>query len=146
MRVFVYKAPQYGASVKQPLYGGFIHTYIYTYIHKYIHSYAQFSLSVDQHLVALERSAATIGNKQYLCIIDYHNKYAVIKQVDCFSTDNLIKHIRLFLEYGLPSKIVSDVSRNFVSEKFQDFCRCFNIHHAVSLSYNLKVMDRQRHA
>ena len=36
------------------------------------------------------------------------------------STDDLIKtHKIIFSEYGLPSKIASDVSTNFISEKFQ---------------------------
>ena len=46
----------------------------------------------------------------------------VIKQVEGFSADNVIKIGKIiFSEYGLPSKIVSDAGTNFVSEKSQDF-------------------------
>ena len=54
-----------------------------------------------------------------------------------FSTDNLIKAYKInFPEYSLPSKNSSDVGSSFVSEKFQDSCRCVSIHHAVWSSYN----------
>ena len=39
-----------------------------------------------------------------------------------------------FSEYGLPCKIVL-IKHKLLSEKFQDFCTCLIIHHAVSSSY-----------
>ena len=41
----------------------------------------------------------------------------------------------IFSQYGLPSKIISDVGTNFISEKFEDICKRLSIHHAVALSY-----------
>ena len=50
--------------------------------------------------------------------------FLVIKQVKGFNTDNLIKTGNIiFAEDRLSSKIVSEKGINFVSEKFQDFCR-----------------------
>ena len=42
----------------------------------------------------------------------------------------------IFREYGLPSKTVSDMGTNYVSEKLKEFCMSLCIHHAVSLSNN----------
>ena len=33
----------------------------------------------------------TIDNKHYLCTVDYHGKFPVIRQVEGFMADNLIK-------------------------------------------------------
>ena len=37
----------------------------------------------------------TINNKHYLCIADYHSRFSNVKQVEGFSADNLMKHVRL---------------------------------------------------
>ena len=78
----------------------------------------------------------TIDNKCYLHIVDYHSKFPIIEQVEGFGTENLIKTCKIFLEYGLTRKMVSDVSTNFISEKFENVCKRLHIHHAVSSSYN----------
>ena len=67
----------------------------------------------------------------------------MMKQIEGFSTENLIKHVRLI---GLPSKIVFDVGTNFVSGTFQDFLgtlvyirQCY--HHTTP-----RAIDKKRHA
>ena len=35
------------------------------------------------------------NNKHYLCIVDHHSRFPVIKQVKDFGTDNLMKHVKL---------------------------------------------------
>ena len=42
----------------------------------------------------------------------------------------------LFAKFGLPNKLVFDKGTNSVSEQFKDFCRCLNIDHGMTLSYN----------
>ena len=37
-----------------------------------------------------------LSNKHYICFVDYHNKFPVIIQVEGFSADNLIIHVRLY--------------------------------------------------
>ena len=73
----------------------------------------------------------TIDNKHSLCIVDYHGILPITRQVEGISRDSLIKTCQIFLEYGLPSKIVSDAGSNFVSEKFENFCKCLSMHPAV---------------
>ena len=46
------------------------------------------------------------------------------------------KNKQHFLEYMLPSKMVSDTGTNSVSEKFEKFCKQLSIHNAALLSYN----------
>ena len=61
-----------------------------------------------------------INNKHYLCIVNYQSKFMVMKQGEGFSTDNLIKLCNIiFLEYGIPSKIVLDAGTNIILEKFK---------------------------
>ena len=54
-----------------------------------------------------------IYNKNCFCIVDYHSKFPVMKWMEGFSTDNLIKACKIiFSECRLPSKIVSDAGPN----------------------------------
>ena len=39
------------------------------------------------------------------------------------------------LRYRLPSKIVSDVGTNFITEKFKNFCKRLSIWHSLSPTY-----------
>ena len=83
----------------------------------------------------------SINNKNCICIGDYHSKCPVIKQLECLSTNNLMKAPRLFLEYSLLSKTVSDAGTNCVPEKFEDFFRHLDIYHALLPSYNHQSND-----
>ena len=42
----------------------------------------------------------------------------------------------IFLEYGLPRKIMSDEGSNFISEKFETFCKTLSIECAKSSSFH----------
>ena len=76
-----------------------------------------------------------INNKYFLCIVDYHSKIPIVKQVEEFSTDKLIKNMQdYFSDYGLPSKIVSDMDTDFVSDTFENFCERFGIPRLPSLA------------
>ena len=44
----------------------------------------------------------TVNNKHFLCIVDYHIKFPIVKQVEGFTADNLMKTYKLiFSEYRL---------------------------------------------
>ena len=74
-------------------------------------------------------------NNNYLCIVDYHSKFPIVKKAEDMSTDSLILACKfIFSEYGLPKKIMSDVGGNFISEKFRQFCKNMNIEQATSSS------------
>ena len=60
---------------------------------------------------------STLNNKHNLYIIDYHSKFPIIKTTENLSADSLILMSKfIFAEYGLPKKIMSDSSGNFVSD------------------------------
>ena len=40
---------------------------------------------------SLGAAIIAIYNKHYLCIVDYHRKFPIVKQVEGFSKDDLIK-------------------------------------------------------
>ena len=47
--------------------------------------------------------------KNYLCIVDYHSKFPVIKKMEDLSADSLILTCKIiFAEFGLPKKIILD--------------------------------------
>ena len=55
--------------------------------------------------------------KYYLCIVDYHSNFQVIKMTGHLLGDCLILLCQgLFSEYGLHKRIMSDADGNFVSE------------------------------
>ena len=47
----------------------------------------------------------TLDNKQYLCILDYHSKFPVIKKTEDLSPNNLVLTCKIiFAEYRVPKK------------------------------------------
>ena len=52
----------------------------------------------------------------YLCLVDYHCKFPVIKRTESLSVDSLTLSCKFFSEYRLQKKIMSDGGDNFVSE------------------------------
>ena len=59
------------------------------------------------------------NNKNYLCIIDYNSKFTIIKKLEGLSAENFTNAVKIiFMEYGIPQKIMSDTGTNFVSDRF----------------------------
>ena len=75
----------------------------------------------------------TLHNRNYLCTVDYHSKFPVIKKMEDISVDSLILACKfIFSEYGLPKKIMSDTGGNFISDKFKRFFQNLNIEQTLS--------------
>ena len=84
----------------------------------------------------IEVDMSTLNNKNYLCIVDYHSKFPIVKKAENMSTDKLILTcIVIFSEFGLPKKIISDAVGNFISDKSKQLCKNMNIEQATSSSY-----------
>ena len=59
------------------------------------------------------------NNKNYLRIVDYNSKFPAIKRLEGLSAKNLTNAVKIiFVEYGIPHKIMSDGGTNFVSDRF----------------------------
>ena len=70
----------------------------------------------------------TFNNKHYLCIVDYHSKFPIVKNTEDLSADSLILTCKIiFAEYGIPKKIMYDSGSNFISDNFKAFCKSLNI-------------------
>ena len=79
----------------------------------------------------------TLDNKQYLCIVDYHRKFPIVKNTKDLSADSLILVCKIiFADFCVPKKIMSDSGSSFISDKFKTFCRNLNIEEAFSSSYH----------
>ena len=62
----------------------------------------------------------TINNMHHFCIVDYHSEFPIMKQVEGFSTGNLIKTCKIvFSEYGPLSNIVSDAVTNLLEKSLR---------------------------
>ena len=59
-------------------------------------------------------------NKTYLCIVDYHSKFPVIKKTEGLSASNVILACSLFSECKLTNEIISDAGGNFVLREIQE--------------------------
>ena len=78
-----------------------------------------------------------LDNKQYLCIVDYHSKFLIVKKTKELSVDSLILTCKIiFTEYSVLKKIMSDSGSNFISDKFKTFCKSLNIEQAFSSPYH----------
>ena len=78
----------------------------------------------------------TLNDKYYLCIVDYHSKFPIVKRAEDMSTETLILACKvIFSEYGLPKRIMYDAGGNFISDKFRK-SKCMNIEQDTSLSYH----------
>ena len=88
------------------------------------------------------------NNKNYLCILDYHSKFPVIKKMEGLSTKSLIATTKvIFAEYGIPHKILSDAGTNFISDKFRKFCSRLNIQASSVMSvYHHQSKGSLKHA
>ena len=79
----------------------------------------------------------TLDNRQYLCNVDYHSKFSIVKMIKGISADSLILTCKItFAEYGVPKKIMTDSGGNVISDKFKTFCKSLNIEQAFSSSYH----------
>ena len=77
------------------------------------------------------------NSKNYVCIVDYNNKFPVIKRLEGLSVESLINTVKIiFTEYGIPQKVMSDAGTNFISDRFQQFCATIDVEQAASLVYH----------
>ena len=64
-------------------------------------------------------------------------QFPVVKRLEGLSAENLTNAVKIiFMEYGIPHKIMSDAGTNFVSDRFQKSCRGINVEQATLLAYH----------
>ena len=58
-----------------------------------------------------------ITNRMLLCIVDYYSMFPIVKKVGSLAADDLVQVAKMiFVEYGLPKKMISDAGMNFKLE------------------------------
>lgn len=73
------------------------------------------------------------GNLNFFVVVDATTKWVdcqIVPTVDSVSAIKILK--KLFSNFGIPKKIVSDNGTAFTSALFQEFCRESNIEHVTS--------------
>ena len=79
----------------------------------------------------------TSHNRNYLCIVDYHSKFPVVKMTEDLSADSSMLTCKIiFSEYSVPKKIMSVSGGIFISNKFKTFCRSLSTEQVFSSSYH----------
>ena len=77
------------------------------------------------------------NNINYLCVVDYNSKFPIVRKLQGLLSEHLINAVSaIFAKYGILLKLMSDVGKNFVSEKFRHFCKSINIEQAVLSAYH----------
>ena len=79
----------------------------------------------------------TNGNRYILSVVDHFSKYASAYATSRQDSKTVIDCLtKLFSEFGVPSKILSDQGRSFISKEFQDFLKLWNVKKATATSYH----------
>ena len=74
-------------------------------------------------------------NNENIMYLDYYSTHPVVMKVGSMSAEDLIQAAKvIFIEFGLPQKIVSELST--ILAWFKKFCRHLNIDQAVTSSYH----------
>ena len=74
------------------------------------------------------------NNKNYLCIIDYHSKFPVIKRMKGLSTESNCNNKGDICR--IQNRLMSDAGTNFISERFRRFCSRLNIDQTLLSAYH----------
>ena len=73
-----------------------------------------------------------INYSMLLCIVNY-STFPVLMMVGSLAADDLVQMTKMiFVEYGLPEKILSDAGMNLTSEMFKQFCRQMSIQQSMT--------------
>ena len=73
----------------------------------------------------------------FLILMDAHSKWLEVRLLSSTTSSSVISSLRsIFAQFGLPSLIVTDNGRNFVSAEFEQFLRHNGIKHLLSSPYH----------
>ncbi len=73
----------------------------------------------------------------FLILVDAHSKWLEVRRMSSTTSRAIVSTLRsIFAQFGLPSIIVTDNGRNFVSSEFDSFLQLNGITHLVSSPYH----------
>ena len=69
-----------------------------------------------------------LDKKIYLCVVNYHRKFPLVKVLLDNSAHSLKEAFKdIISEHGIFRELVSDAGTNFTSDDFQKFCKMLDI-------------------
>jgi Integrase core domain len=100
-------------------------------------------ISVD-YLGPLTRSKK--GNSYLLVISDWFSKGVVLRPLRAAESKSLVEFMehQIFLQKGVPEKIISDNGKQFVSKHFKDLLTRYEVDHWLNPAYHPQVNPAER--
>lgn len=81
--------------------------------------------------------AGPVDGKSYLVCVDAYSKWPEVIRMNNTTAETTVKVLRrLFTQHGLPSQVVSDNGRQFVSDSFKQFLASNGIRHITTPCYH----------
>ena len=77
-----------------------------------------------------------LDKKIYLCVVDHHSKFPIVKELLDNSMHSLKEAFKdIISEHGIFGELVSDAGTNFTSDEFPKFCKMLDIKSKITSSY-----------
>ena len=74
-----------------------------------------------------------LNGREYLLVIDYYSNYPEVALLEEISSKAVINKLKsIFSRHGIPSKLITDNGRQFISSEFKSFTDYYNINHSTS--------------
>ena len=78
-----------------------------------------------------------LDKKTYLCVVDYHSKFPLVKVLPDNSAHSLKEAFKdIISEHRLFRELVSEAGANFISDELQKFCTMLDIKCKITSSYH----------
>ena len=104
-----------------------------------IHQSSQTKEPIMQHHIPskpwlkLGADLFNMNGREYLLVIDYYSNYPEVALLEKTSLKAVIKKLKsIFSRHGIPSKLITDNGRQFISSEFKSFTDYLNINHSTS--------------
>ena len=104
-----------------------------------IHQSSQTKEPIMQHHIPskpwlkLGADLFNLNGREYLLVIDYYSNYPEVALLEEISSKAVINKLKsIFSRHGIPSKLITDNGRQFISSEFKSFTDYYNINHSTS--------------
>lgn len=86
------------------------------------------------------------GNTLIFVVIDFVSKYVLLKPMRTGKTPALVRYLEeeVFLTYNVPKIIISDNGPQFISNKFSNLLRDYNVKHWLTSRYTPQYNNTER--
>ena len=72
-------------------------------------------------------------SQSYLLIVNYTSRFPIVRKLKSMPAQHVAKHFKsIFLEYGWPDTLVSDIGLCYVAEIFTNIMKEYAVNHITS--------------